>query len=91
MAAERHIVSTPIADVQGPYGDIVYLGDTPEAFVEACQQALASPQEERARRGEKMRGVLKHTSWDVTARAMQRLIEEACERRRSSASDRAAS
>ena len=91
MAAERPIVSTPIADVQEPYGDIVYLGDTPEAFVEACERALASSQEERARQGEKMRAVLKNTSWDVTAAAMQRLIEEARERRRSSAFGWAAS
>ncbi len=91
MAAERPIVSTPIADVQEPYGDIVYVGDTPEAFVEACERALASSQEDRARRGRKMRAVLKNTSWDVTAAAMQRLIEEAWERRRFSASDWAAS
>jgi UDP-galactopyranose mutase len=91
MAAERPIVSTPITDVQDPYGDIVSLGDTPEAFVETCERGLASSQEERARRGEKMRAVLKNTSWDVTAAAMQRLIEEARERKLSSASDWAAS
>jgi UDP-galactopyranose mutase len=91
MAAERPIVSTPITDVQEPYGDIVYLGDTAEAFVEACERALASSQEERARQGEKMRAVLKNTSWDVTAAAMQRLIEEARDRRRSSAFGWAAS
>jgi UDP-galactopyranose mutase len=91
MAAERPIVSTPITDVQEPYGDIVYLGDTPEAFVEACERALASSREERVRQGEKMCAVLRNTSWDVTAAAMQRLIEEAWERRRSSASDWAAS
>jgi UDP-galactopyranose mutase len=91
MAAERPIVSTPITDVQEPYGDIVYLGDTPEAFVEACERAQASSQEERARRGAKMRAVLKSTSWDVTVTAMQRLIEEAQERRRSSPSHWAAS
>jgi UDP-galactopyranose mutase len=91
MAAERSIVSTPIPDVQGPYGDMIYLGDTPEAFVEACERALSSSPEERARRSEKMRAVLKNTSWDVTAAAMQRLIEEARARRRSPASHWAAS
>jgi UDP-galactopyranose mutase len=91
MAAERPIVSTPITDVQEPYGNIVYLGDTPETFVAACERALASSQEERERRGEKMRAVLKTTSWDVTAAAMQRLIEEAREQRRSSSSGWAAS
>jgi UDP-galactopyranose mutase len=91
MAAERPIVSTPITDVQEPYGDIVYLGDTTEAFVEACERALASSADERGRRGEKMRAVLRNTSWDVTAAAMRRLIEEARVRRSSSAFGWAAS
>jgi glycosyltransferase involved in cell wall biosynthesis len=68
-----------------------WLRPMPEAFVEACEQALASSEEERVRRGEKMRAVLKNTSWDVTAAAMQRLIEEARERRLSSAAGWAAS
>jgi UDP-galactopyranose mutase len=91
MAAERPIISTPLTDVQEPYGDIVYLGDTPEAFVEACERALASSGDERVRRGENMRAVLKNTSWDATAAAMQRLIQEARERRRSSAAAPSAS
>jgi UDP-galactopyranose mutase len=91
MAAERPIVSTPIPDVQEPYGDIVSLGDTPEAFVEACERALVSSQEERARQGEKMRAVLKNTSWDATAAAMRRLIQEARQRRFSPAAGSATS
>jgi UDP-galactopyranose mutase len=84
MAVERPIVSTPITDVKEPYGEIIYLGDTPEAFVKACERALRSSEEERARRGEKMRAVLNKTSWDATAAAMRRLIQEARERRTSS-------
>jgi glycosyltransferase involved in cell wall biosynthesis len=80
MAAERPIVSTPITDVREPYGDIVYLGDTPEAFVAACARALASSPEERTQRGAQMRAVLKHTSWDATVAAMRRLIEAARQR-----------
>jgi len=86
MAAERPIVSTSITDVREPYGDIVYLGDTPEAFVAACERALASSQEERAQRAEKMHAVLKHTSWDATVAAMQRLIEVVRQRRPASVS-----
>jgi UDP-galactopyranose mutase len=81
MAAERPIVSTPITDVREPYSDIVYLGDTPQAFVEACEHALASPASERMRRSERMRAVLKSTSWDATVVAMQRIIQEARESR----------
>jgi UDP-galactopyranose mutase len=76
MAAERPIVSTPIADVAGPYGDIVYLGATPQAFLEACDRALASDQDERNARIGKMRAVLARTSWDSTALAMRGLIEQ---------------
>jgi glycosyltransferase involved in cell wall biosynthesis len=70
MAAERPIVSTPITDVAEPYGNIVYLGETPEAFIRACERALASDAAERERRGSLMRGVLARTSWDATVAAM---------------------
>ncbi|HEU4326578.1 MAG TPA: glycosyltransferase [Roseiflexaceae bacterium] len=74
MAAERPIVSTPITDVAEPYGEIVYLGDTPEQFVTACERALASGPAERAERVARMRSVLAHTSWDSTVQAMRDLI-----------------
>ena len=77
MAAGRMIVSTPITDVAEPYGDIVYLGETPEEFVAACERALAASQEDRAERQQKMRRVLSRTSWDQTASAMGERIAEA--------------
>ncbi|HUR95409.1 MAG TPA: glycosyltransferase [Gemmatimonadales bacterium] len=76
MAAERPIVSTPITDVAEPYGQIVYLGDTHEAFIQACEAALAAGPEERARRAELMRDVLARTSWDATAASMESLMAE---------------
>jgi UDP-galactopyranose mutase len=77
MAAERPIVSTPITDVAEPYGDIVYLGDTPAAFIAACERALGATPAERAERIRGMRRVLSQTSWDATAQAMEKLIEQA--------------
>jgi UDP-galactopyranose mutase len=77
MAAELPIVSTPITDVAEPYGDIVYLGDTPEQFLAACDAALSSDIEERNRRATAMRKVLSGTSWDVTVSAMENLLDEA--------------
>ena len=76
MAAEHPIVSTPIQDVAGPYEDIVYLGESPEEFVSACEQALASSRSERARRAARMREVLAATSWDRTADGMERVLCE---------------
>jgi UDP-galactopyranose mutase len=81
MAAERMIASTPIADVAEPYGDIVFLGQGVVGFIAACEQALAVSPEARAARIEKMRGVLQQTSWNMTARAMEFLIDEALEKR----------
>ncbi|MFL5338734.1 MAG: FAD-dependent oxidoreductase [Gemmataceae bacterium] len=77
MAAEKPIVSTPITDVAEPYGDVVYLGGTPEEFIAACERALAAPAAEREGRFARMRGVLARTSWDSTAAAMDELIDMA--------------
>jgi UDP-galactopyranose mutase len=76
MAAELPIVSTPITDVAEPYGDIVYLGDTPQEFLAACDAALASSPEERSDRAAQMRRVLAGTSWDVTVSAMEKLLTD---------------
>jgi UDP-galactopyranose mutase len=77
MAAELPIVSTPITDVVEPYGDIVYLGETPAEFLAACEAALASDSGERDRRATLMRKVLSGTSWDVTVAAMEQLLADA--------------
>lgn len=77
MAAELPIVSTPITDVAEPYGEIVYLGGTPEEFLAACEAALASDSDERNRRATLMRKVLSGTSWDVTVAAMEQLLADA--------------
>jgi len=77
MAAERPIVSTPIADVVNSYAQIVYLADTPSAFVTACERALSATPAERERRAADMRGVVAGTSWDTTASRMEQLIVNA--------------
>jgi hypothetical protein len=71
------IASTPINDVVELYGDIVFSGDSNHAFILACERALAASAADRARRLTKMRAVLSRTSWTVTARAMEYLIERA--------------
>jgi UDP-galactopyranose mutase len=81
MAAERPIVSTPITDVAEPYGNVVYLGATPEEFLAACDAALGASAEERARRVSRMREVLAGTSWNVTVAAMEKLIADAMARK----------
>lgn len=85
MAAERMIVSTPITDVVEPYGDIVKIGHTHEEFIKHCEDALSIGGIERAATAAKFREVLSKTSWDATAHAMSRLIDEAVSNRASRA------
>ena len=77
MAAEKMIVSTPITDVAEPYGEIVFLGNSPKRFVQACGEALGLDESQRRKRITAMREVLARTSWDHTVEAMNRLIEAA--------------
>ncbi|HYJ32729.1 MAG TPA: glycosyltransferase [Candidatus Binatia bacterium] len=74
MAADRPIVSTSIEDVAEPYRDIVFLGDGPEGFLEACERALAQSEAERASRRARAREVLAGTSWDETVDRMDAIL-----------------
>lgn len=74
MAAEKPIVSTPITDVVEPYGDLVHIGDSADAFIAACDQALNQTAEQLNRQLAGMRKILLNTSWDMTARAMAKEI-----------------
>jgi UDP-galactopyranose mutase len=81
MAAERPIVSTPIRDVAEPYGDAVYLGETPDEFVAACRRALGASAEERLDRFGRMRAIVAGTSWDATVQAMNDELDRLAQRR----------
>lgn len=75
MAAQLPIVSTSIADVAVPYGDIVAIADTPGEFVAACEAALAASPEQRAAMAASMHAVVSATSWDATVEKMHALLE----------------
>ncbi len=81
MAAGRPAVSTRIQDVAEPYGHIVEIADTPQAFVQACEALLAESQAERAERLALMQGVVAGTSWDSTAAAIHGLMAGLPDRR----------
>jgi UDP-galactopyranose mutase len=78
LAGGRPVVSTPIADVIRHYGDMegVFIADGAEAFVKACEEALAL-----ARGGDEWLGEvdlkLANLSWDVTHARMAGLVREA--------------
>jgi glycosyltransferase involved in cell wall biosynthesis len=74
MAAELPIVSTPVNDVKVPYGHVVAIAETAEAFIAACDAALAQTPEQTARMVEQEREIVANTSWDRTASAMQEIL-----------------
>jgi UDP-galactopyranose mutase len=77
MAAGKLMVSTPISDVARPYGDVVFLADTPRTFVEACESALSTSKAERDRKIQHQRSIVSETSWDRTVAQMESLIDQA--------------
>jgi UDP-galactopyranose mutase len=76
LAAGCSVVSTSIADVVRPYGEqgLVHIADTPDAFVAACEAALAQDRTERLARVD---AFLSEMSWDKTWSRMNSLIEDA--------------
>lgn len=74
MAAGKQIVGTPITDIAEPYGEIVFLGTTPEEFVACCEKAMSQSGAERKRREAAMHEVLSRTSWDATVDAMNSIL-----------------
>ncbi|WP_253190374.1 UDP-galactopyranose mutase [Sphingomonas sp. LM7] len=75
LAAGRPVVSTPIADVIRHYGKVaaVKIANTPQAFVEACDAALAMSRDAGAWRVE-IDVLLARMSWDRTFQHMSELI-----------------
>jgi len=74
MAAELPIVSTPIADIEQPYGDIVAIASNPGSFIDACERALNAGADERERLRARMRAVVQATSWDETVDNMRAVL-----------------
>jgi glycosyltransferase involved in cell wall biosynthesis len=74
MAAELPIVSTPVNDVKVPYGHVVAIAETADAFIAACDAALAMTPDQTARMVQQEREIVANTSWDRTAKAMQEIL-----------------
>lgn len=76
MAGEKPIVSTPVHDVIGLYGDTVRIAPAGPAFVRACEEALAEERSARNRRIGEMLATVQRSSWDRSAASVHQLIEE---------------
>ncbi|MBA4064284.1 MAG: UDP-galactopyranose mutase [Isosphaera sp.] len=81
MAAGKPVVSTPIADVADPYGEMVGLADTPGTFAAACDKMLTESAANAARRRDRYAAVLAKTSWDATAALMADELQKASRER----------
>ena len=66
FAASVPVATTSIVDVITPYGDLVEVGDEPEAFIAAVDRALHAEPERTARAAQ----IAKEQSWDRIAQAM---------------------
>ncbi|WP_347116301.1 glycosyltransferase [Leclercia sp. S52] len=80
MAAQLPVVSTAIADVEKPYSHVVAVAHDQAAFIAACEQALALPEESRKAQQQLMQRIIASTSWDKTVQNMHELIENAFSR-----------
>jgi UDP-galactopyranose mutase len=78
LAAGRPVVSTPITDVVRHYSDLeaVFIAGGAEAFVEACDKALALSRKPNGWLGA-VDAKLANLSWDTTYARMAGLVREA--------------
>ena len=82
LATGRPVVSTAVRDVVRQYEDTVAIAGSTEEFLATIDGALAGRQAEMVEKGiEKARGA----SWENTVGEMQRIIDEAIDRRSSAA------
>ena len=81
LAGGLPVVSTPITDVVRHYGalDGVKIAATPDAFIQACEEALALSRSDGAWRAA-VDEMLAQLSWDRTFQQMADLIDEAVSR-----------
>lgn len=76
LAGGKPVVSTSIHDVVHPYAELglVQIGDTPEAFVAACERAATTADADWL---ERVDNFLVRSSWDETWQRMKSLIDQA--------------
>ena len=82
LAAEKPVVSTPVNDVVGMYGDVVRIAKSHDAFIDACREALEETPHQRAERLMASASTVSRFSWDESARTVLSLMEEAVARGR---------
>lgn len=77
MAAGQPVVSTRIADVVTLYGAAVRIADDHDGFIRHCEELLDENETQRQQRLDTMQHLVTATSWDVAARRIGQLLDEA--------------
>jgi glycosyltransferase involved in cell wall biosynthesis len=77
LAAHKPVVSTPLPDIIELYGDYIHIGETPQAFAQQVEAALAASHEERQARRTRESDLLARNSWDAIAAQMDEQIQSA--------------
>jgi glycosyltransferase involved in cell wall biosynthesis len=77
LAAQKPVVSTPIADVVSLYGDVVRIAENPVTFVTEVEAALIEPISEQQRRRAAGQAHLLAHDWDAIVDGMATLMVEA--------------
>jgi UDP-galactopyranose mutase len=82
LAAGRPVVSTPVTDVVRHYGHLrgVMIADTPAAFIQACEEALALAEGDDRSWRDEADAQLAKGSWDRTFAEMSALIADRIDR-----------
>ncbi len=75
LAAGKPVVSTDIHDVRQHYAGVVPIAESHGDFIAACEKILGWNAEERSVFEAKATDKVAATSWDLTATAMQLLLE----------------
>lgn len=77
LAGGRPVVSTPIRDVIRPYGErnLVHIADTAEAFEQAIEKILSTPEAARQQWLSEVDAFLATNSWDQTWNKIYQLVD----------------
>jgi glycosyltransferase involved in cell wall biosynthesis len=75
LAAEKPCVSAPLPDVAALHGDAIQAAADADAFVRACEAALAETPEQRAARLAAAALCVARHDWDESARRVQCLLD----------------
>ncbi len=76
MAADKPVVSTAVPDVASLYGAVIGVASDQADFIDHCRRELGETPSKRDERTALMRSTVSRYSWDATALAMRRAIDD---------------